>query len=209
MLLTKNVTFSYVESQVFTMPDLACNSGEILLITGDSGKGKTTYLHLLAGLLSPKSGSILINNQDISILTEKNKDRFRGKNIGLIFQKSNFLAAFSALENVEMASWLATGKKNTSKAVELFKRLGIEDQMHKKTSQLSIGQQQRVSIIRALINSPKIVLADEPTSSLDDLNTQVVINLLVDLAKEFGTALVIVTHDSRLKDRFNNQIVLS
>ena len=208
MISTKNLRFSYSKDQDFIFPDLYCEAGSTLLITGDSGKGKTTYLHLLAGLLQPKSGEIIIDNTDLVSLSEKKTDRYRGKNIGVVFQKSYFIAALTVLENLQIASWLATGKKHTKRAKRLLEQLGIENQASKLPSQLSIGQQQRVSIARALMNEPKVLLADEPTSSLDDKNAEKVIDLLTSLSKEYKAALLIVTHDSRIKEKFINKITL-
>jgi ABC-type lipoprotein export system ATPase subunit len=208
MISTKNITFSYNEDQNFIMPDLFCQAGSTILVTGNSGKGKTTYLHILAGLLKPKSGEIFIDNNEIMHLKGSKADKFRGKNIGVVFQKSHFIASLSVLENLEMASWLATGKKHTKRAKELLNKLDILEQAHKQPSQLSVGQQQRVSIARALINEPKVLLADEPTSSLDDKNADNVIELLETLSKEYKAALIIVTHDSRIKAKFTNQITM-
>lgn len=208
MIQTQNITFSYAEKVNFVFPDIRAENGETLLITGGSGKGKTTLLHLLGGLLRPKKGSISIGETELSSLSEKQLDQFRGKNIGLVLQQSHFVEALSVLENVVLASWLATGKKAEEKAKLLLKQLDLEDQMYKLTSQLSIGQQQRVSIARALINEPRLLLADEPTSSLDDENAFKVAALLSDLSKEYKASLIIVTHDQRLKDRFPNQISL-
>lgn len=208
MISTKNITFSYNKDQTFIMPDLFCEAGSTILVTGNSGKGKTTYLHILAGLLQPNSGEIHIDKKEITHLKGSKADKFRGRNIGVVFQKSHFIAALSVLENLEMASWLATGKKHSKRAKELLQKLDISEQAHKLPSQLSVGQQQRVSIARALINEPKVLLADEPTSSLDDKNADNVIELLESLSKEYKTALIIVTHDSRIKQKFSNQITM-
>lgn len=208
MISTKNITFSYNKDQNFIMPDLFCQAGSTILVTGNSGKGKTTYLHILAGLLKPKSGEIFIDNNEITHLKGSKADKFRGKNIGVVFQKSHFIASLSVLENLEMASWLATGKKHTKRAKEFLTKLDILEQAHKQPSQLSVGQQQRVSIARALINEPKVLLADEPTSSLDDKNADNVIELLESLSKEYKAALIIVTHDNRIKAKFTNQITM-
>ena len=208
MISTKNITFSYNKDQTFIMPDLFCQAGNTILVTGNSGKGKTTYLHILAGLLKPNSGEIVIDNKEITHLKGSKADKFRGKNIGVVFQKSHFIASLSVLENLEMASWLATGKKHKVRAKELLQKLDISEQAHKLPSQLSVGQQQRVSIARALMNEPKVLLADEPTSSLDDKNADNVIELLENLSKEYKTALIIVTHDSRIKEKFTNQITM-
>lgn len=209
MIQTQNLAFSYTKEVNFNFPDISLESGQVLLITGGSGKGKTTLLHLLGGLLKAPSGTVRIGNTNIEKLSDKNLDKFRGKNIGLILQQSHFVEAFSVLDNVVLSSWLATGKKAEEKAKSLLAALGLSDQMNKLTSRLSIGQQQRVSIARALINEPQLLLADEPTSSLDDENAFKVADLLSQLANEYGAALIIVTHDQRLKDRFSNQIVLS
>lgn len=208
MISTKNITFSYQKDQVFHMPDIFCQAGNTILVTGNSGKGKTTYLHILAGLLKPNSGEIIIDGKNIVGLSESKGDNYRGKHIGVVFQKSHFIAALTVLENLEMASWLATGKKHSKRAKDLLVKLDIVEQANKLPSQLSIGQQQRVSIARALMNEPKVLLADEPTSSLDDSNAEKVINLLESLSKEYHAALIIVTHDSRIKQRFTNQITM-
>jgi putative ABC transport system ATP-binding protein len=208
MISTKNVRFSYGKGTDFNFPDIAAPRGESLLITGGSGKGKTTLLHLLGGLLRPQSGDVLIEDTNIASLSEKKLDHFRGKNIVLVLQQSYFVASLTVLENVVLASWLANGKQATDKAKQLLEQLGLTEHLQKLPSQLSVGQQQRVSIARALINEPKLLLADEPTSSLDDENAVTVADMLSGLAKQFGTALVIVTHDQRLKDRFPNQISL-
>lgn len=209
MIRTKDLRFSYGKGTAFNFPDIKSGNGETLLITGGSGKGKTTLLHLLGGLLRPESGEIYIEDTNIAGLSENKLDHFRGKNVGLILQQSYFVASLTVLENVVLASWLATGKEATEKAKQLLGHLDLQDQLHKLPSRLSIGQQQRVSIARAIINEPKLLLADEPTSSLDDDNAFKVADMLSSLAKEYNTALVIVTHDQRLKDRFANQISLS
>jgi ABC-type lipoprotein export system ATPase subunit len=208
MISTKNIRFSYSKEQQFIFPDLYCEAGNTLLITGDSGKGKTTYLHILAGLLQPKTGKIIVDQTNMLHLSERKMDRFRGENIGVVFQKSHFIAALTVIENLEMASWLVSGKKNTEKAKQLLAQLSVENQANKLVSQLSIGQQQRVSIARALVNEPKVVLADEPTSSLDDKNAANVLDLLTSLSKENKAALLIVTHDGRIKEKFSNKITL-
>ncbi|MDR6967872.1 putative ABC transport system ATP-binding protein [Flavobacterium arsenatis] len=208
MITTRNLNFNYNSKTGFDFPDLQCNPTEALLITGGSGKGKTTFLHLLGGLLRPASGEILIGDVNLSSLSEKKLDHFRGRNIGLVLQQSHFISSLNVLENVELASWLSDKKKKTEKIQTLLEQLDLKDQIYKLPSQLSIGQQQRVSIARALINDPKLLLADEPTSSLDDENAIIVAELLSSLSKKHNAALIIVTHDQRLKDRFPHQISL-
>lgn len=209
MIQSKDLTFTFNSSTSFEFPDLNCDVADALLITGVSGKGKTTLLHLLGGLLRPKSGSISVQETNIATLSEKELDHFRGRNIGLVLQQSHFIASLNVLENVVLASWLATGKKATEKAKSLLEELDLEDQMYKLPSNLSVGQQQRVSIARALINEPKLLLADEPTSSLDDENAAKVADMLAHLSKEYKASLIIVTHDYRLKSKFSNQLNLN
>lgn len=207
MIVTKAVHFSYPNLD-FSFPDLQCQKGETILITGKSGTGKTTFLHILSGILKPKSGSVQIGDTDIVNLSDKSLDAFRGKNIGLVLQESHFITSLSVLDNVVLASWLSDKTRKTEKARALLKELGLESQIHKKTSQLSIGQKQRVSIARALINEPKVLLADEPTSSLDDENARIVADLLSGLSEQYNASLLIVTHDQRLKDKFENVVEL-
>lgn len=209
MIQTEHVTFSYAANQSFQFPNIACANGETLLITGNSGTGKTTLLHLLGGLLKPTSGEIIINNENILQLNNSKLDTFRGQNIGMILQKSFFIEALSVLDNVVLASWIAKGTKVKQEALTILDNLGLSAHVHKLPSQLSIGQQQRVNIARALINKPSVILADEPTSSLDDENALIVARLLNNLAKEYQSSLIVVTHDQRLKEVFNRQILLS
>lgn len=208
MIRTNEVVFQYNSETQFRFPDLQCKAGERLLITGASGKGKTTLLHLLGGLLKPTYGSIFIDEINICQLSSKKIDHFRGQNIGLILQKAHFIASLNVLENIELASWLTDKNKKQEKAKELLSLLGLEKFASILPNQLSVGQQQRVSIARALINEPKLLLADEPTSSLDDGNAKIVADLLANLSEKYNAALIIVTHDQRLKERFKTAIEL-
>lgn len=208
MLATRNIQFAYNTDTSFQFPDISCGNSETLLITGASGKGKSTLLHLLAGILKPTAGNININDTDITRLKRNKLDNYRGQYIGMVFQQSHFVASLSVLDNVVLAQYLSGRKRDSKQASVLLDSLGIGAQKNKKPSQLSIGQQQRASIARALINNPAVLLADEPTSSLDDENCFAVANLLQQQATEFNTALVIVTHDSRLKQIFQHSIAL-
>ena len=208
MISTQNLVFQYNAETQFQFPDLHCKAGDATLITGASGTGKTTLLHLLGGLLKPTSGPVLIDDVNICKLSSKKLDHFRGQNIGLVLQKAHFIASLTVLENIELASWLTDKTKKKEKAKELLSVLGLENVGNKLTSQLSVGQQQRVSIARALINEPKLLLADEPTSSLDDENAKIVADLLASLSQKYNAALIVVTHDQRLKERFKTTIAL-
>lgn len=205
---SKNLTFSYNEHKKFNFPDFSCSAKETLLILGNSGKGKTTLLHLLALLQTPTGGSIKLKGEEISQLSPKNAAKMRAESIGIIYQKSHFVASLSVLDNLLLANYLADKKQSVERATELARSLGFIDHLHKKTTQLSQGEQQRVSIARALMNNPSIILADEPTSSLDDENCEKVIQLLDKQSDKIGAALIIVTHDQRLKDRFSNRVML-
>lgn len=208
MLTTKQLQFSYTRNQVMNFPDFSLQKGEHWLLLGQSGSGKTTLLHLLGGLLSPTSGSIQIGNTELGQLRASALDQFRGKNIGIVFQKSHFVRALTIGENLALAQQLAGLKPNRERVVELLERLNIGDKFRLKPDRLSIGEQQRAAIARALVNQAPIILADEPTSALDDHNATEVIDLLEEQAKALGSTLLVVTHDKRLKDRFPNQIAL-
>ncbi len=208
MIQTQGLSFSYTSAKM-SFPDIHCKPGNTLLITGASGKGKTTLLHLLAGLLKPATGRIFIKDSDIVLLGERAMDRFRGNNIGLVFQRNHFIASLSALDNLLLTSFLSGNRSDRKHAFQLLERLNIADQAYKNPSALSVGQQQRLSIARSLINRPAVLLADEPTSSLDDENCSSVAQLLQEQASQAGAALLIVTHDHRLKDFFSHQITLT
>jgi len=208
MLRTENLTFAYNSSNSFQFPDIQCTKNHNLLIIGESGTGKTTLLHLLAGLLKASTGKIWIENTELNSFSDAQTDRFRGKNIGLVFQKSHFVSALSVKDNLRLAQSLAGEKKDMEKIKNLLHRLNMEHKLNSKPAQLSQGEQQRVAIARALLNQPKLILADEPTSGLDDKNCTQVADLLEEQAKLTGSSLIIVTHDGRLKERFSNQVEL-
>ncbi len=209
VLETKNLRFTYPQGNHFHFPDIQVQAANSFLISGPSGVGKTTLLHLLAGILQPTDGEIWVNQTNVASLGGRKLDEFRGKNIGLVLQQNHFIQSLSVLDNVLMANWLATQQKNVQKAKELLEKLGIASQQNKATYQLSVGQQQRLSIARALINEPKLLLADEPTSSLDDHHAQSVIALLQELSVAYGASLVVVSHDQRLKEVIKDTVVLS
>lgn len=208
MLQSKGLRFSYPGQSELQFPDINCDGGEAILILGDSGSGKTTLLQLLAGLRSPASGEVRIGETGLSALKAKALDKFRGSSIGLVFQQSFFLQSISAMENLRLARRMAGLKPDDTAIRQLADRLGIADQMKKYPRQMSIGQQQRLGIARALVNEPQVLLADEPTSSLDDRNATEVIGLLQEVCREKLTALVIVTHDSRIRSAISKVVEL-
>lgn len=204
MLKTIDLTYRYPQSESLVFPDLAVRGGEALLICGESGCGKTTLLHLLAGLRKPTSGQILIDETDISGFSFAQMDQFRGKHIGIVYQESYFIESMSVIDNLIISPY-AAGK---SQATEIAKRLNIDAFLHRRPNQLSTGQQQRASIARAVMNQPKIILADEPTSNLDNKNCAEVINLLMEASRNNNAALIVVTHDDRLRSDISNCIDL-
>lgn len=208
MLRTQQLTFTYQGGPSFSFPDVQCAAGEHLLLIGESGRGKTTLLHLLAGLLTPQAGSIELNQTDMSRLSGRALDHFRGQHIGIVFQTSHFIQSLSVEDNLLLPQYLSGRTVSRGRAPEVLQRLGLAEKLHKKPSQLSVGEQQRVAIARAVMNRPALLLADEPTSALDDKNAAEVTRLLEEQAAEAQSALVIVTHDKRLKDRFSQYIEL-
>ena len=208
MLSTKDLKFSYDGTQTLSFQNIQCNTGEKWLLLGQSGSGKTTLLHLLGGLLSPTSGEVAVADTKLSTLSASKLDKFRGQKIGIIFQKSHFVRSLTVNENLRLAQQLSGIKPSAERIKALLDRLNIGHKLHAKPDQLSQGEQQRLAIARALINQPAIILADEPTSALDDLNCEEVIQLLEEEAAQAGATLLVVTHDGRLKERFENQIHL-
>jgi ABC-type lipoprotein export system ATPase subunit len=209
MLKVNNLEFEYNSDKKFKFPNLDCEKASQWLLLGQSGCGKTTLLHLIGGLLKSNSGDILINNTNLSSLKGNELDHFRGKNIGLIFQQSHLIKSLNVEENLLTAQYLAGQKQDKDKIKNILVRLNLADKIHSSVNKLSQGEQQRVAIARALINEPLLLLADEPTSSLDDVNCMEVVKLLKEQSKNFGSTLVIVTHDARLKSEFENKIELT
>ena len=207
MIKTKGLNFNYNDQASFSFPDINLGKDENLLIIGSSGIGKTTLLHLLAGLLESDSGSINIYGQDISKLTQHQIDKFRGQNIGIVFQKPHFVNSLTVKENLQLAQYLGN-KLDQNRIVDILSSLGILEKENKKPKKLSQGEKQRASIAMAIVNSPKLILADEPTSSLDDENCDRVIKLLKKQASEFNAQLIVITHDNRLKKHFKKSIKL-
>ncbi|MCH6235915.1 ABC transporter ATP-binding protein [Cognataquiflexum rubidum] len=206
ILRAKNIEFYYDSNQKFQIPDISLDAGDQMLVIGKSGSGKTTILNIIAGLLKPKSGTVTIDGTDIYSLKGSQLDKFRGKNIGIIFQKPHILAPLTVEENLQLANFFV--KENTQMIEPLLKELGIFDKKKARINTLSEGEAQRVSIARALVNKPKLILADEPTASLDEENAAAVVRLLQTQAKKYNAALIIVTHDQRVKDHIPNQIII-
>lgn len=208
MIQSSGVQFSYEKNSPFHFPDIRCNKAESLLILGGSGKGKTTLLHILSGLLTPSSGSVTVAGEEINTMSRAARDQFRGRHMGIIFQSSHFISSLSALDNLLIVPYLCGKGLGRVEALSMMKRLGIAQHADKHPHRMSIGEQQRLAIARAISHRPDVIFADEPTSALDDANTQEVIALLREEAAQAESALLIVTHDARLKAAFKHCVEL-
>ncbi|HUH72992.1 MAG TPA: ATP-binding cassette domain-containing protein [Chitinophagales bacterium] len=209
MLRTSTITFTYDNKRIFNYPEVNCNKGDQLLIYGKSGSGKSTLLHLLAGLIQPDNGHIFIDDVDITQLKHGNLDQYRGQKIGFIPQRLHLIPSLDVRDNIVAACYFADKKLDTDRLDSISDTLEIYHLLGRRTKSLSLGEQQRVCIARAIINAPAILFADEPTSSLDDTNTENVMKLLNKACSLDNSSLVVVTHDIRIKNKIDHQIALS
>ncbi|MEO0901926.1 MAG: ATP-binding cassette domain-containing protein, partial [Bacteroidota bacterium] len=198
MVKTSGLTYAYGDGQEMIFPDIDLNPGHHLLVIGPSGIGKTTLLYLMAGLLPPVNGSVAIAGNELNALSRREMDKFRGEQIGLIFQQYHFINSLSVQDNLKLRQSIVEDSVDKQRRYQLTERLGLSGHLDKKVTQLSQGQQQRLSIALGLIHKPKVILADEPTSNLDDANCVKVINLLKEEAEISKSSLVIITHDLRV-----------
>ena len=210
VLSLRNVRKSYREADgnkldVIQIGQFDLAAGEQTALVGQSGSGKSTLLNLIAGILLPDAGEVKVNGTDITKLPEARRDRFRAAKIGYVFQSFNLLQGFTALENVQLGQMFGGGSAN---AADLLKRVGLEHRLHHKPRALSVGEQQRVAIARALVNAPPLVLADEPTGSLDEKNGTSVLDLLRQVCTDGKHTLLLVTHDPQMMKRFEHVVRL-
>jgi len=208
MLLLKDVKKSFIEPDGSLLPILDIHefrvaAGEQLVLVGRSGCGKTTLLHIIAGISRPDSGLVEIDGRDITRLSEAACDRFRADKIGYVFQTFNLLAAFSALENVLLGMTFAGGRSDPARARQLLERVGLGHRLTHKPAMLSVGEQQRVAVARALVNRPKVLLADEPTANVDAGHQQQIVSLLRETCREEQVALIMVSHSTEIADQFD------
>ncbi|MCR9228278.1 MAG: ATP-binding cassette domain-containing protein [Flavobacteriaceae bacterium] len=209
MIKTEGVTFKYNnEDTVFKFPDISLDKGQNLLILGKSGIGKTTLLHLLGGLLRPIDGSIEIHGVPVHSLSNKELDRFRGQNIGLVFQNNHAIQSLKVVENVKARLFFSKRTISQTVIMDLLEQLDILECKNKRVRELSEGQLQRLGIAMAMVHRPGIILADEPTSSLDDDNCNKVMQLLIEQAEINNANLIVITHDQRIKPVFKNKLEL-
>jgi putative ABC transport system ATP-binding protein len=206
MLKIEDITMGYAGKPVINLDELILPEGGQCLVTGSSGGGKTTLLYAIAGLMPILSGRIVINGIDITKLREAEMDHFRGVNIGIIFQTLHLMHSLTVMENLMLASYAVGVPPKMPHIEEVLRKLNIYDKKDALPYSLSQGQAQRTAIARAMLHSPKLIIADEPTSSLDDRNCDAVIALIKEVAQETNAALVIATHDGRVKPHFDNII---
>lgn len=202
MIELQGITKSFGSLQVLKGIDLRIDEGEIVSIVGPSGAGKTTLLQIMGTLDRPDSGTVLFDGVNVNKYKEKALSAFRNKHIGFVFQFHQLLPEFTAVENVLIPAYIAGKSRREAKkeALEILKFMGLEDRASHKPNELSGGEKQRVAVARALINHPNIILADEPSGSLDSHNKEELHQLFFDLRKQFGQTFVIVTHDEKLAE---------
>lgn len=187
---------------ILNIPNYSVGAGEQTVLIGESGGGKTTLLHCIAGLMTPDEGSIKIDQIEVSKLSEAGRDRVRAAKLGYVFQTFNLLPGFTALENVRLGMTFASGKLDLSRARMLLEKVGLGDRLHHKPKALSVGQQQRVAVARALANKPKLLLADEPTANIDPHNQQKIIDIIRECCRDEEIALLMVTHSQQVSEQF-------
>lgn len=207
MLLLEDVKKSYVEANgqllpILDIPHFKLDRGDQVVLSGPSGCGKTTLLHVIAGISSADSGVVFLDHVNIAALSEAGRDRYRALKLGYVFQTFNLLPAFTALENVLLGMTFGHSRKDPRRARHLLERVGLADRAHHKPTALSVGEQQRVAVARALANRPQLLLADEPTANVDGANQQKVIDLIRETCREENVALLIVTHAAEVASQF-------
>ncbi len=196
------------EVAILEVPHLAVEESRQVGLAGRSGSGKTTLLHLIAGILKADSGQVLLDGTDLQSCSEANRDRIRAEQLGYVFQSFHLLQGYSALENV-LLGMMFGGKADVGAATQLLQRLGMGDRLHHRPRQLSVGQQQRVAVARALANRPRLVLADEPTGNLDPAHAMQAMGLLSGVCREQGAALLLVSHDPAILEQMEENLDLS
>ncbi|MBM3401085.1 MAG: ABC transporter ATP-binding protein [Bacteroidetes bacterium] len=210
MLQARGIRKSYGNLQILKGVDLDVNEAEIVTILGASGAGKSTLLHIIGTLDRPDQGSVLMNKTDLNSLSPKKLSAFRNENIGFIFQFHHLLPEFTAIENICIPAYIAKTRKNEAekKAFELLDILGLRARANHKPNELSGGEQQRVAVARALINSPSIILADEPSGNLDSANAESLHRLFVELRENLRQTFVIVTHNENLAKLADRKVLM-
>jgi putative ABC transport system ATP-binding protein len=209
VLAVRSLVHRYARQPILRVDEWSVAPGDRALVLGPSGSGKTTLLHILAGLLRPSEGQVSVFNQDLSSLGTSQADLWRGRNVGIVFQALHLVRHLSVRANVRLAQYLARLPQDDAAIDRALAAVGIADKAERRPDALSQGEQQRVALARAVVNGPKLLLADEPTSSLDDESAERAIRLLIGEAGRNGATLVVVTHDARVKAHFQQTLQLA
>jgi ABC-type lipoprotein export system ATPase subunit len=197
----ENLKHAYDGAEVLNVPEWRAEQGAQWLVIGPSGSGKTTLLHILAGILRPAAGSVGVAGQDLAALPARQLDRFRGQRIGIVPQRLHLVPSLRVMDNLLLAQYLAGLRQDAARAREILHALDLGAKERAYPHELSFGQAQRVAVARAVVNRPKLLLADEPTSNLDDARCQQALELLLSMARTCNATLVIATHDQRVRSR--------
>jgi putative ABC transport system ATP-binding protein len=208
MFTLKDIRHAYNGQEVLRLDEWLVGQGEHWLILGQSGSGKTTLLHILAGILAPSQGDVSVAGQKLDQLSASELDRFRGRHIGIVFQRLHLIPSLTVIGNLQLAQYLAGTTQDARSAHLLLATLGLADKAHSRPHALSFGQSQRAAVARAVVNKPGVILADEPTSNLDDKNAAASLDVLLAQARACNATLVIATHDRRIRDRFEHRLTL-
>ncbi|MEL6770163.1 MAG: ABC transporter ATP-binding protein [Bacteroidota bacterium] len=208
MILLEDVQHRYGQDAVLDLPHFSVAQGEHRLVLGLSGSGKTTLLHILAGLLRPSKGRVVVAGEALTALKGDALDRFRGRNVGIVFQQLHLFPTLTVEQNLLLAPYMAGLPQDASRAHEVLRSLDVEEKAAAYPHELSVGQRQRVAIARAVMNRPRLLLADEPTSSLDDVRASQVLTLLRDQAEAHDATLLVATHDARITSAFSDYLAL-
>jgi ABC-type lipoprotein export system ATPase subunit len=201
MFAVENLKHAYDGTEVLSVDAWRADQGAQWLVIGPSGSGKTTLLHVLAGILRPSAGSVGVAGQNLTSLRAQQLDRFRGQHIGIVLQRLHLIPSLRVLDNLLLAQYLAGLPQDRARAREVLETLDLREKEAAYPHELSFGQAQRVAIARAAVNRPKLLLADEPTSNLDDARCQQALELLLTMAQACNATLVIATHDQRIRAR--------
>lgn len=208
MIEVEALEHGFGDQTVLAIPSWRVEAGEHCLVIGRSGSGKSTLLHLLAGLAAPRAGRVRVSEQDLGAFSSAARDRFRGRTVGLLLQTFHLLDTLNVFDNVRLARHLAGLSEDRPRCQQVLDELGVGEFRHARPSTLSHGQAQRVALARAVVNRPAVILADEPTSSLDDESCERVASLIEATAARDGATLVVATHDARLRARFVRHLSL-
>ena len=209
MISVRGLAHRYGSTEVLRLADWKVAQGERWLVLGPSGCGKTTLLHLVAGLIRPAEGELEVAGENLRNLDGMRLDRWRGATVGIVLQALHLLRHLSVRDNLRLAQYLAHAPQDDARIAETLGALGVADKAARRAAELSEGERQRVAVARAVVNRPKLLLADEPTANLDDRAAAQAVELLLEQAGRHGATLVVATHDSRVKQSFERRLDLS